>query len=70
MKISLTCLALFAVASCATGPDGKPKFNLPPIKAKVCYLTPQGSICAGTDGKAVVIEGNFEGDATLIIGKK
>jgi len=59
MKTSLVVLALL-LTSCA---------NLPPVKAKVCYETPQGSICAGTDGKAVVIDGNFKGDATLTFKK-
>ncbi len=29
------------------------------VKARVCYETPQGTICAGSDGRAVTIDGTF-----------
>lgn len=32
-----------------------------PVKGKVCYETPQGTVCVGSDGKAVVIDGTFKG---------
>ncbi len=62
--------ALVFVVGCTTGPDGKSHFQMPPVKAKVCYLTPNGSVCAGTDGKAIVLEGNLQTDnVTINVGK-
>jgi hypothetical protein len=68
MKTILLLVCLLPLIGCAVGPDGKRTF--PPIKVKACYMTPQGSICAGTDGKAVVIEGNISTpNATVTFGK-
>lgn len=50
----LAVLSLVGFSSCAALKDFK-------IKGKVCYDTPQGKVCAESDGKAVVIEANLSG---------
>lgn len=64
MKLALAILAFIFILFCLTGCK-----NFPPVKAKVCYETPGGTICAGTDGKSVVIDGTVKGEATLTFKK-
>jgi hypothetical protein len=55
--LALATLAGFLALSACRLP------TLPPVKAKVCYTTKEGRICAGNEGKAIVLEadgGNFD----------
>lgn len=50
MKLFTTLLA-FTLTGCASLP----------IKGKLCYDTPQGQVCAESDGSALFITGSLQG---------
>jgi len=50
--MKLLSLALFLIlAGCETIP----------VTGKVCYQTAQGTVCVGSNGKAINIDGTFQG---------
>lgn len=65
MKLIITITILcFAICSCVTNPvTGKRELAVP-IKGKFCYVDKNGnSVCVGSDGREIVIEGNIQGFA-------
>jgi hypothetical protein len=54
MKLPFVFLAVLSLVGFSSCADFK-------IKGKVCYDTPQGKVCAESDGQAVTIEANLSG---------
>lgn len=48
MKLAAALISILILSACETIP----------IRAKVCYHTPDGSVCVGSDGKGIIVEGS------------